>query len=157
MLLTFSGSPTVHAPRPLVWSRVMDPKAVAACASGVESVDAIDPRHYRVVSAFGVGAVKLRFTMEVELSDIVEPERASIVARGKAPGSAVSVRTDLRLEEAAPGTTRLHWTANADFSGTVASVGARLLQGTARKLTEQFWKDFAKDTEVAARKKRPIR
>jgi carbon monoxide dehydrogenase subunit G len=28
-------------------------------------------------------------------------------------------------------------------SGTVASVGARLLEGTSRKLTEQFWTDFA--------------
>jgi hypothetical protein len=26
----------------------------------------------------------------------------------------------------------------------VASVGARLLEGTARRLTEQFWTDFAR-------------
>jgi carbon monoxide dehydrogenase subunit G len=28
-------------------------------------------------------------------------------------------------------------------SGTVANVGARLLEGTARRLTELFWTDFA--------------
>ena len=35
-------------------------------------------------------------------------------------------------------------TATSDISGTVASVGARLLEGTARRLTEEFWTDFAR-------------
>jgi carbon monoxide dehydrogenase subunit G len=29
------------------------------------------------------------------------------------------------------------------MSGGVASIGGRLLEGTARRLTEQFWTDFA--------------
>jgi carbon monoxide dehydrogenase subunit G len=28
-------------------------------------------------------------------------------------------------------------------SGPVASIGARLMEGAARRLTEQFWTDFA--------------
>jgi carbon monoxide dehydrogenase subunit G len=90
-----------------------------------------------------------RRTAIVELSDIVEPESARMRARGKAPGSAVDVRTEIRLVELGPNLTRLDWSAETDFSGTVASVGARLLQGTARKLTEQFWEEFAR--QVARR------
>ena len=37
----------------------------------------------------------------------------------------------------------MSWKAVSDISGTVASVGARLMEGTARKLTEQFWIKFA--------------
>jgi hypothetical protein len=39
--------------------------------------------------------------------------------------------------------TRLSWKADTDISGTIASVGARLMEGTAKKLTEQFWTKFA--------------
>ena len=110
---------------------------------GVESVERVDPTHFKVISGLGVGAVKVRFKLDVELFDIVEGERLKMRARGKAPGSNVDVVSALRIEDAGNGHTRLNWSATSDVSGTVASVGARLLEGTARRLTEQFWTDFA--------------
>lgn len=143
MRLSFSGAPEVAASRDVVWQRLMDPTFVAASAPGVEKVDQIDPTHYKVISGFGVGAVKLKFTLDVELSELIERERATMRARGKAPGSNVDVVASIRLEEIGPGRTVMHWTSDSDVSGTVASVGGRLLEGTARKLTERFWQDFA--------------
>lgn len=153
MKLQFSGAPEITATRQQVWTRLMDPQFVAASAPGVESVEAIDQRQYKVISAFGVGSIKLRFTLQVELAEVVEPERVKMRARGKAPGSNVDVVASVQLEEAGAGLIRLKWTAESDLSGTVASVGARLLEGTARKLTEQFWQDFARrvGAEAAAR------
>jgi len=143
MKLRFSGAPEITSSRAHVWKRLLDPNFVAKSAPGVESVEAVDPTHYKVISAFGVGAIKLRFALNVELLDIVEPERATMRARGKAPGSNVDVVANLQLEEGSPGRVRLRWTAESDVTGTIASVGARLLEGTARKLTEEFWTDFA--------------
>jgi carbon monoxide dehydrogenase subunit G len=151
MKLQFSGAPEIAASRDQVWKRLMDPNFVARSAPGVESVETIDPTHFKVVSAFGVGAVKLRFTLNVELFDVVEPEAAKMRARGKAPGSNVDMVAAIRVEEAAPGRVRLSWTADSDVSGTVASVGARLLEGTARKLTEQFWLDFAQRVQEGSK------
>jgi len=96
-----------------------------------------------VVSAFGVGSVKLRFQLDVELSDVRPPQRLKLAARGKAPGSAVDVTTDLEIEPVAPNRSRLKWSATSEVRGTVASVGARLLTGMAKKLTETFWQQFA--------------
>lgn len=144
MKLQFSGSPEVAAPRAEVWSRLRDPDFVAASAPGVESVETVDPTHFKVVSGLGVGAVKVKFKLDVELLDIVEQERLKMRARGKAPGSAVDVVSAVHLEDMDGGGTRLNWSATSDISGTVASVGARLLEGTARRLTEEFWTDFAR-------------
>jgi uncharacterized protein len=144
MKLEFSGSPTIAAPREEVWKRLMDPHFVAQSAPGVESVDAIDPTHFKVVSGFGVGSIKVRFTMDVELFDIVARESAKMRVRGKAPGSAIDVISNMKLQDAGPGSSQLNWSATSEVSGTVASVGARLMEGTARKLTEQFWTDFAR-------------
>jgi carbon monoxide dehydrogenase subunit G len=144
MKLLFSGAPVITASPQKVWEKLLDPDFVAASAPGVESVEALDATHFKVVSAFGVGSVKLRFKLDVELFDIVEGQSLKMRARGKAPGSAVDVVSELRLEDLGDGKTRLNWSATSEVSGTVASVGARLLEGTARKLTEQFWTDFAK-------------
>lgn len=144
MKLEFSGAPEITAPREKVWERLMDPNFVAASAPGVESVEAVDPTRFKVISGLGVGSVKVRFKLDVELSDVVAPERLRMSARGKAPGSAVDVVSSVRLEEEGNGRTRLNWTATSSISGTVASVGARLLEGVARRLTEEFWTDFAR-------------
>jgi len=151
MKLEFSGAPEIQASREKVWARLMDPTFVAVSAPGVESVEAVDATRFRVISGLGVGSVKVKFKLDVELSDIVEPERLRMVARGKAPGSAVDVMSSVRLEETGNGHTRLNWSATSTVSGTVASVGARLLEGTARKLTEEFWTDFARRVNADAR------
>jgi carbon monoxide dehydrogenase subunit G len=144
MKLEFAGSPVITAPRQEVWAKLNDPDFVAQSGPGVESVERIDPTHFKVISGLGVGAVKVRFKLDVELFDIVEGERLKMRARGKAPGSAVDVISSLQLADDGADQTRLNWSATSDVSGTVASVGARLLEGTARRLTEQFWTDFAR-------------
>jgi carbon monoxide dehydrogenase subunit G len=143
MKLEFSGSPAIAAPRERVWERLMDPHFVAQSAPGVESVQAIDPTHFKVISGFGVGSIRVKFTMDVELFDIDAGKSAKMRVRGKAPGSAIDVLSNLQVDDAGSGATQLNWSATSEVSGTVASVGARLMEGTARKLTEQFWTDFA--------------
>jgi uncharacterized protein len=143
MKLEFSGAPEITGTRDKVWSRLLDADFVAASAPGVESVERVDPTHFKVVSGLGVGAVKVKFKLDVELFDIVEGQRLKMRARGKAPGSAVDVVSALQIEDAENGHTLLRWSATSDVSGTVANVGARLLEGTARRLTELFWTDFA--------------
>jgi uncharacterized protein len=143
MKLEFSGSPAIAAPRERVWERLMDPHFVAQSAPGVETVEAVDPTHFKVISGFGVGSIRVRFTMDVELFDIDAGKSARMRVRGKAPGSAIDVVSKLQVDDAGSGGTQLNWSATSEVSGTVASVGARLMEGTARKLTEQFWTDFA--------------
>ena len=143
MKLEFSGSPAIAAPRERVWERLMDPHFVAQSAPGVESVEAVDPTHFKVISGFGVGSIRVRFTMDVELFDIDAGKSAKMRVRGKAPGSAIDVVSNLQVDDAGSSGTQLNWSATSEVSGTVANVGARLMEGTARKLTEQFWTDFA--------------
>jgi carbon monoxide dehydrogenase subunit G len=56
----------------------------------------------------------------------------------------VDVVSSVRLEDAGAGRTRLDWAATCSVSGVVAGLGARMLEGTARRLTEDFWTDFAR-------------
>ncbi|HEY8196002.1 MAG TPA: carbon monoxide dehydrogenase subunit G [Gemmatimonadales bacterium] len=144
MKLEFSGSPEITAARVPVWARLMDPHFLARSAPGVESVEIIDTNRFTVVSGFGAGSFKVRFTMDVELFDIVPERSARMRMQAQAPGSAVEVLSRIEIQEADPNTVRLNWSATSEISGTVAGLGARLMEGAARRLTEQFWTDFAR-------------
>lgn len=143
MRLSFSGAPEVPAALRDVWPRILDPHFVAKHGPGVESVEVLDPYRFKVITGFGVGSIKLRFGIDVELIEVLPPSKFTMKARGRAPGSAVEITAALALEVIEETRTRLAWQADTNISGTVASVGARLMEGTARKLTEQFWSKFA--------------
>lgn len=143
MRVEFEGTLDVAAPIETVWERLLDPNFVASCAPGVERVDPIDATHYKVTAMLGVGSIQLRFTINLELADLVPPSAARMIVRGAAPGSALSAESSVTLAPDGAGAASLHWTVGADIRGTIASTGARLLQGTARKLTEKFWRTFA--------------
>lgn len=151
MRLEFSGSPEIAASPEQIWERLLDPNFVASVAPGVESVESVDERHYRVVSEVGVGSVRMRFQLDVELSEVVPPKSLKLSARGRAPGSNIEVNFALEIEHVAPSNPRLKWGATSEVRGTVASVGARLLKGTAKKLTESFWDRFAERVVQASK------
>jgi carbon monoxide dehydrogenase subunit G len=142
--LQFSGSPEVSAPKHIVWQRLIDPRFVAGSAPGIESVEVIDPTHFRVISGFGPRAMKARITLDGELFDLVPGVSAKMRLRGKGRGSLIEVLSTIALRDAGPGRVRLQWTATSELSGTAANIGAKLLESAARRMTEQFWDDFAR-------------
>src|SRR5213080_3085254 len=137
--MEFSGTQTVAAPIEKVWEFLMDVNNVAACAPGFQSLEVLEEERWKAVVAVGVGAVKAKFTLDVTRPEMREPELMTMKGRGKAPGSAVDLSGDMRLTAVDDGQTRMDWQASVVVSGTIASVGARLLQGTAEKLTGQFF------------------
>lgn len=143
MKFQFSGDPVITAPRQVVWDRLTDPDFIAASAPGVESVQALDPTHFTVMSGLGLGPMKVKFTLDVELFDVVERESLRMRSLARGPGSVVDVVSAVRLEDA-PAGTRLNWSATSDVSGTLANLGPRMIEGAARMMSEQFWSDFAR-------------
>ncbi len=137
--MEFSGSQIIAATGAKVWSFLLDVNNVASCAPGFQSLEELGPEHWKAVVSVGVGPVKAKFTLDVTRPEMQEPERMVVKGRGKAPGNAVDLFGEMLLSSVDGEQTRMDWKANVVVSGTIASVGARLLQGTAEKLTDQFF------------------
>jgi len=137
--MEFSGTQTIEAPIEKVWAYLLDVNKVAACAPGFQSLEELADEHWKAVVNVGVGAIKAKFTMDVTRAELREPEHMVVKGRGKAPGTAVELSGDMHLTALDGNQTQMDWRATVNVSGTIASVGARLLQGTAEKLTGQFF------------------
>jgi uncharacterized protein len=143
MTLEFSGAPEIRATREQVWRRLLDPHFIARSAPGVESVERIDATRFRMIMGFGVALLKLRFALEVEMFDIVDGISARMRAHGHAPGSAVEMVSHIQVEDSTPGRVRLRWNAASKVTGALTGVGSRLVEGVVRRMTSQFWQNFA--------------
>jgi carbon monoxide dehydrogenase subunit G len=130
----FEGSVEIAAPRDRVWGFVIDPNQVGQCGPGVESIEVIDATHFKATAKVGVGFITARFVVNMEFVDTTAPEAATIKAHGQAPGSAVDAMAEMHLTDGENGGTRMDWKADVNIAGTLASVGARLIDGTANKM-----------------------
>lgn len=137
--MEFSGTQTIGVPIATVWAYLLDVNKVASCAPGFQSLEELGTEHWKAVIAVGVGPVKAKFTLDVTRPEMREPELMIVKGRGKAPGSAVELAGTMNLSSVSDSETRMDWSANVVVSGTLASVGARLMSSTAEKLTGQFF------------------
>jgi len=135
--MQFSGTVQIAAPRDRVWEFLMDPNEVGSCGPGVETIEVIDADHFKAKAKVGVGFISARFVVDMTVAERNEPELAVLKAHGQAPGSAVDATANMALSGPADGPTTMDWSADVTISGTLASVGARMIEGTANKMIGQ--------------------
>ncbi len=135
--MQFQGTVQIEAPRERVWTFLMDPEQVGGCGPGVESIEVIDGDHFKAKAKVGVGFISARFVVEMTVAERSEPDLAVLKAHGQAPGSAVDATASMRLAGPPEGPTTMDWSADVTISGTLASVGARMIEGTANKMIGQ--------------------
>ena len=132
--MKFAGTVDIAAPRDRVWAFVIDPNQVGQCGPGVESIEVVDATHFKATAKVGIGFISARFVVNLEMADQQPPDRAVIKAHGQAPGSAVDATASMTLSDTPTGGTRMDWDADVTISGSLASLGGRLIEGTANKM-----------------------
>jgi carbon monoxide dehydrogenase subunit G len=151
--MQLKGDVTIRAPRKKVWDFMTDPNQIGQCAPGVEKIEMIEPlKKYRGVVSVGFGAVKARFSGDVDVLELEEPNRAKIKAHGAATGSVADAISEVHFSDGPDGATNVHWTADVSVSGQLASLAARLMMPVSQKLAAQFYENVCKkiETENAA-------
>jgi uncharacterized protein len=145
--MELEGSFTVRASKDRVWSFFMDPYALSSCITDPHAFEIVDEDHFKGWVKAGVAFIKGTFTGSASIEERAPPERARIKAHGAGMGSAFDVESIVELAEAG-GATTVRWKANVVLSGTIASVGARLLKGTIDKKTNEFFENARKKIET---------
>lgn len=139
MALHFEGNLTIRASREQVWAFLLDPHAVSKCLPDVQRLEIVEEGRFKAVVRVGVGFIKGNFSFDMSLGDLRSPSHAVISGRGGGMGSAVDLRSTIDLVEVDPETTILQWKADVVISGTIASVGARILSSTVEKKTGELF------------------
>ena len=144
MAMTMTGEIELAAPRQKVWEKLNDPAVLKACIPGCEELERSDDQGFRAVARMKVGPVSARFRGKVTLSDLDPPNGYKISGEGEggvagfAKGGA---RVDLVERE---GGTLLSYHVDAQIGGKLAQLGQRLINGTAKKMADEFFANFAR-------------
>ena len=146
--MQLKGDVTIRAPRKKVWDFMTDPEQIGQCAPGVEKIEVIEPlKRYRGIVSVGFGAVKARFSGDVYVLELDEPNRAKLKAHGSATGSVADAISEVHFSDGPDGSTLVHWTADVSVAGQLASLASRLMVPVSEKLASVFYEQVRKKIE----------
>jgi len=147
MAMTMTGEVDLPATREVVYAKLNDPAVLKSCIPGCEELNKTSDTDFQAVATTKIGPVKARFKGKVHLSDLDPPNGYRISGEGDggvagfAKGGATVVLTDK------DGGTLLTYNVEAQIGGKLAQIGQRLVNGAAKKIADDFFKNFA--AEVA--------
>lgn len=144
--MRIEGTFAVRAPPERVWSFFLTPDQLSTCIDDPHTIEVVDADRFKGTITAGVAFIKGTFTWSATIKDRSPPERAQIAVHGSGMGSAFDIVSFLELS-GAQGVTTVRWRADVQMNGTIASVGARLLQGTVDKKTNRFFENARKKLE----------
>lgn len=146
MILT--GQETVHAPNHNVWRIFMDTDALARIVPFVSRLEKIDEENYQSIFEVKVGPVRGSFTGSFKMIDVVEPNTFKLVVQQNSKIGNANVVVTLNLNAPSEAQTVVAFNGDVKLSGTLATMGGRVLTPIANMLAKQFFAGLAK--EVAA-------
>jgi len=140
--MEMSGERRIPAARERVWEALNDPNILRTSLTGCKSLLRRDDSTFRGTALVRVGPVSATFTGDIKLLDVTPPSSYRIEASGLggaagfAKGSA-----NVALAEAGDGTV-LRFDVKAEIGGKLAQLGTRLIDATAKQMTDQFFDRF---------------
>ena len=142
--MQMNDSQRIPAPKEKVWAALNDPEILKQCIPGCQSLEMSSPTEMTATVVLKVGPVKATFGGKVTLSDLDPPNsyRISGEGSGGVAGFAKGGATVALAEK--DGGTLLSYNVEAQIGGKLAQLGQRLINGTAKKLADEFFANFAK-------------
>ena len=140
--MDMTGERRIPAPRQKVWEALNDTAMLKACIPGCDSLEKIGEADLKATAALKIGPISAKFAGKVTLSDIDPPNGYTITGEGQggvagfAKGGA-----SVRLADDGDGTL-LTYDVKAQVGGKIAQLGARLIDATAKQMSDQFFDRF---------------
>jgi len=125
-----------------VWTALNNTEILKEAMPGCESFDAVEENKFEAKITAKVGPVKAKFKFNVEMTDIDAPNGYTIMGEGQG-GVAGFAKGSAKVDLTEDGTdTILAYNVQANVGGKLAQLGARLIDGAAKKMADEFFGNF---------------
>ncbi|WP_296556098.1 carbon monoxide dehydrogenase subunit G [Pigmentiphaga sp.] len=143
--MIIDGTKTLAAPRARVWEALDDLDFLRRTIPDCRAISRTDDGGYRATISAGVGPIRANFDVAFARAVQAQQERFTLTGQGSAGvAGAATGSVAVTLEDIAGGTL-LGYRAETEVTGKVAQLGARMIDGAARKFSEQFFANVQRE------------
>ena len=129
-------------PQERAYEIMQNPEVLARAIPGCESLEKIGPDEYRMKMNMALASLSGAFEGKVRITEQAPPASFRLVVEGT--GRIGFVKGDGLLKlTAVEGGTEVAYDGDAQVGGTIAAVGQRLIDGTAKTMIKKFFEKLA--------------
>ena len=152
--MKLSGSYQIKLEKQKVWEALNDPEILKKSIPGCEEFTKNSDTEFTATATNKIGPFNASFTGDIELKEIDAPNSYVIEGSGNSPVGFASGSAKVSLENS-DGGTKLSYTVEVNVGGKIVQVGSRLIDMTAKKMSDIFFGKFSKliDSENISREK----
>jgi carbon monoxide dehydrogenase subunit G len=121
---------------------MQDPVVLAAAIPGCEGLDRIGPDEYRMKMKMALASLSGAFDGRVRITEQSPPSSFKLLVEGSGKIGFMKGEGVLKLTAAESGT-EVSYEGDAQVGGTMAAVGQRLIDATAKMLIKRFFEKLA--------------
>ena len=125
-----------------VWSFLTDANRIAQCLPGCEKLAQTGEGEYDLQLKIGIGAISGVFSGSIRLHDLQPTSEYQMTVNGSGAPGFVKGEGVIQLTPDDTGTL-LHYSGDVSAGGAIASLGQRMIGGSARMVIGQFFKCVA--------------
>ncbi len=146
--MKISGSFTVPAPQERAYTLLQDPEILAKCMPGTDQLNKVGEDEYEMKMKVLIASIGGSFGGKVRLSDQHPPESFKLVVEGNGKIGFLKGEGLLNLASNGDSSTEVKYDGDVQVGGTIASVGQRLLDTTAKHIIKKFFEKFAEAAQA---------
>lgn len=144
--MKLAGSYVVPATPERAYQLMHDPVVLAKCMPGTDHLDKVAEDEYEMKMKMMIASMGGLFAGKIRIADQKPPESFRLIVDGS--GKIGFIKGEGRLNLLAQGeATEVKYEGEVQVGGTIAGVGQRLLDTTAKMIIKKFFEKFA---EIAA-------
>ena len=140
--MKISGSYAVPVARERAYQLLQDPRVLAKCMPGTDHLEKVGDDEYEMKMKMAIASIGGLFAGKVRLADQKPPESFRLIVEGNGKIGFVKGEGLLTLD-AQGEATAVQYDGDVQVGGTIAGVGQRLLDTTAKLIIKKFFEKFA--------------
>jgi hypothetical protein len=137
-----SGSYQLPFARERAYQIMQDPAILARAIPGCEGLEKIGPDEYRMKMKMALASLSGAFDGKVRITEQNPPQSFRLVVEGSGKVGFVKGDGVLKLSAVEEGT-EVAYEGEAQVGGTMAAVGQRLIDGTAKMMIKKFFEKLS--------------
>ena len=142
--MKISGSYVLPIAPERAYQILQDPAILAQAMPGCESLEKIGPDEYAMKMKMALAAVSGSFNGKVQITDQHPPNSFRLIVEGSGKIGWMKGEGLLTLS----GATSIHYEGEVQVGGTIAAVGQRLMDTTAKMLIKRFFDKLASEANA---------
>jgi hypothetical protein len=137
-----SGSYSLSLPPEQAYQKLQDPEVLAGAMPGCESLEKIGENEYRMKMKMALASLSGNFDGKVRITEQAPPESFKLMVEGSGKVGFMKGEGVLKFTPKDAGT-EVSYEGDVQIGGTIAAVGQRLIDGTAKMMIKRFFEKVA--------------